>query len=53
MKTYTLPKTLTPGTSAEDFWACRMSEHSSSDASFDLMWAHLAKDKAENEMKCV
>ena len=53
VKTYTLPKTLTPGTSAEDFWACRMSEHSSSDASFDLMWAHLAKDKAENEMKCV
>ncbi|KAI4517147.1 hypothetical protein K525DRAFT_273885 [Schizophyllum commune Loenen D] len=51
VKTFTLPKTLTPGTSAEDFWACRMSEHSSSDASFDLMWAHLAKDKAENEMK--
>lgn len=51
VKTYTLPKGLTPGTSAEDFWACRVSEHSPSDASFDAMWAHLAKDKAENEMK--
>ncbi|KAL1735377.1 hypothetical protein EV714DRAFT_200874 [Schizophyllum commune] len=50
VKTFTLPKGLTPGTSAEDFWACRMSGHSSSDASFDAMWAHLAKDKAENEM---
>uniref|UniRef100_D8PSR8 DUF3074 domain-containing protein n=1 Tax=Schizophyllum commune (strain H4-8 / FGSC 9210) TaxID=578458 RepID=D8PSR8_SCHCM len=51
VKTYTLPKGLTPGTSAEDFWACRVSELSPSDASFDAMWAHLAKDKAENEMK--
>jgi hypothetical protein len=34
-------------------WHCRVSEHGQDDVSFDEMWNHLGKNKAQNEKEYV
>lgn len=34
-------------------WYCRISEHTSKEASFDAFWEKLSKNKAVNEKECV
>lgn len=45
VKTYSRPKG--PGDGAA--WCCRVSEHTSADATFDEFWSKLGNDKAMNE----